>query len=225
MVNVKCLPTSHSAIKSLVIGKHNGSLSTLSPISASLLQPFKNSMERPILLSPSFSSEELFYENNSGKGESNSEWYTRDFSKISPFALPSTQNAESMFVPATQSTTQNHSLSPHLPFPHSPLPSQLLVNGKVEANFHWITHHCSSQCPSTLWLLLPPSSPLPLPVVWTTYPHPSQCPMNSATPIYHMPWPQAHSHLAELLLQTASYNWMTILFALMRRMPTPSTSV
>lgn len=72
--------------KLLVIAKHNGSLSTPPfndsdyPISPSLLQPLKTSMEWHIALSPSSSLEESFCETD--EGEFDSGWHAEEIFRI-----------------------------------------------------------------------------------------------------------------------------------------------
>ena len=136
----------------------------------------QNSMEQPISLSLSSSSEELFYEID--EGESNSEWYTRGFSKtLISSPIPTTQNSpwpKSMFIPC-------HSICySHLPLHQSPMASLLLVNNKAEEALYWTTHHFLSQCLSAPHLPLLPSSPLPLLAKWTT-----SCPFPTSLTSFH----------------------------------------
>ena len=106
--------------KLLVIAKHNGSPSTSPsndsecPISASLLQPFKKSMELHVALSPSSSSEESFYETD--EGEFDSGWHADEIFRILTCSPPTTQNPprpESMLV-------RRHSVRYSKPLPLTP---------------------------------------------------------------------------------------------------------
>ncbi|KDR76499.1 hypothetical protein GALMADRAFT_225553 [Galerina marginata CBS 339.88] len=138
-----------AAIQPLVITKHNPRSSSpfdeISSLSPSLLQPFKNSSENSAPFSPLTSAFLGDASSEDSDSESDSEWYTREFSKILTLCSPippsfPLQHArpDSMSIPAEALSPQPASLSRRRvsrQFPSPPTSTSPSPSGQLDPAF------------------------------------------------------------------------------------------